>query len=524
MENEGVCDIVPSVACGSAAIGPAPYMTSLAAANGLAENYTAITHPSLPNYLSLLSGRDWGCSGFDVGPNSNPCTSSAWNSTSPTLVDRLEASGLTWKAYMENMPSNCDTVDSGLYAVRHDPFVYFKSIVNDTARCNKIVPAGTNDTVLLNDLASTSTASNFMWLTPNLCNDMHDDCTTNPTSPVDCQGNITNCIRQGDTYLSYLVPEILSSNIFTTQRAALFVTMDEGNGYCPVGAPSRDCIYTVWAGSVIKKNSISTTSYSHFSFLATLETAWDLQPLTANDSAATPMSEFFTTLFPIQVNASPSSPETGQQVDFSAVTSGGTGPYSFNWNFGDATVATGRLADHVFSSSGSFLVTVNATDSEGATVIASQTINVGLRPTYTIVSCPTTGTINIPLSCSATVVDTGSGSASNPLGTVNFTPSGTCTLASGSCSALIRLSTTGVSSVTARYVPSDSAHATSSASIGIFITRTPLGVSNHPANEFCILSLCSSADAWTLATVGAVILIAVSAVIVSRKRPTRRAA
>jgi len=115
-----------------------------------------------------------------------------------------------------------------------------------------------------------------MWLTPNLCNDIHD-CT----------------VSTGDTYLSQVVPNILNSSLFTHQKAALFITFDEGNGYCPINGSSLDCVYTVWAGAVVKTNFRSTNQYNHYSFLKTLETGWNLPPLTSNDGNATPMMEFF---------------------------------------------------------------------------------------------------------------------------------------------------------------------------------------------------------------------------------------
>jgi phosphatidylinositol-3-phosphatase len=584
-------------------------MTSLAASNGLTEDYTAITHPSLPNYLALLSGQDWGCKGFDVGPKSNPCTDAAWNSTNANLVDRLEASGLSWKAYMENMPSNCDTSDSGLYAARHDPFVYFKDIVNDTARCNRVVPAGVNDTSLVNDLSATSSASNLIWLTPNLCNDMHDDCTTNSTTHVECGsgGNVTNCIIQGDTYLSQIVPKILSSYVFTTQRAALFVTFDEGNGYCPLSPSSRDCIYTVWAGPVIKKPYISSSSYSHYSLLATLEAAWNLAPLTVNDTSAHPMSEFFTTLFPLRISTSTNTPEAGQQVEFTGTTSGGTAPYSFSWNFGDNTVGTGGLTNHTYTSPGTYLVRVNANDTKGATIASNQTIivtsgpeltfsvnppapvvgqpvtlnavatageapyvfswdlgdnahsssnpiahtyassgrfnirvnvtdalgvtssyttilTVALRSTYTSISCPSTGIVNVSLQCSVIVTDISAGPVSVPSGTVTFTSGGTCTLVSGSCSAKIDPSVAGPLSVSGGYVPFDSVHGASSASVSIVITSAPKGTSNQPVSGPCFFSLCYSTATWELVIIAAVLAVATLTVLVFRVRVRRHEA
>lgn len=261
MENHNICDILTS--CGGSAV----YMSNLANAWGLVQDdHYCNVNPSLPNYLCLTGGMDFGCSGYDGDPNSNACTSAAW--TAPNIVDRLVTAGLTWKAYMEDMPSNCYGSDYGNYAVRHDPFVYYNDIVSNATRCNQVVPAGTGDSALINDLGSTSTASNYMWLTPNKCNDMHEPCS----------------IGTGDAYLGDLVQRILSSPVFMNQRAALYITFDEG-----YGPP----VYTVWAGRVVKPTYISSIAYNHTALLATIESNWNLAPLTSNDGAARPMTEFF---------------------------------------------------------------------------------------------------------------------------------------------------------------------------------------------------------------------------------------
>jgi phosphatidylinositol-3-phosphatase len=300
LENEGVGNIVNS--------SLAPFMSQLASSYGLATNYTAIAHPSLPNYLALISGQDfYSWSKADCNPGPGCFAGNASN-----LVDSLESRGLTWKAYMEDYPSTCGSqcssggcflgdTGTGLYAARHDPFVYFSDIVNSTARCSRIVPAnsggqGGPDDLFLSDLASPSTASNFMWLTPNLCDDMHDACTgaNNQTDTGTCN-SASACVPQGDSYLEHLVPKILSSNLFTHQKAALFITFDEGNGYCPLNGSSQDCVYAVWAGPVVKTGFESSNPFSHYSFLSTVETNWNLRPLTSNDAGAPPMTVFFVT-------------------------------------------------------------------------------------------------------------------------------------------------------------------------------------------------------------------------------------
>ena len=260
MENKNLCDLYTHCS------GSATYMTNLADAYSMLLDYRyANVNPSLPNYLALSGGTDFGCSGYDGPPHSNGCTNTAWNA--PNIVDRLETGGVTWKAYMEDMPSNCYGSNSGGYAVRHNPFVYYNSIVGNAGRCARVVPAGSGDSTLLNDLSSNASAPNYMWLTPNKCNDMHD-CT----------------IAIGDAYLSNLVPQILGSTVFRTTRAALFLVFDEGYS---------NPTWASWAGPVVKTGYTSSTYYDAYSFLKTIETNWNLYTLTSNDANAATMDEFF---------------------------------------------------------------------------------------------------------------------------------------------------------------------------------------------------------------------------------------
>jgi hypothetical protein len=269
----------------------APFMNAVAANYSLAMRYTAIAHPSLPNYLAMFSGQQFApWSASDCGSSGDKGSCTGGNSTN--LVDRLEAAQLTWKAYVEDYPAGgtgtlyssggCYLGDESPtnYYGRHVPFVYFSDIVDNPARCARIVRANTivtshqeTDDVLLKDLGSVSTASNFMWLTPNGLDDMHD-----------------TTLTYGNTYLSNLVPAILNSYIFKTQKAALFVVFDEGTAPYP-----SDWVYALWAGPVVKTGYKSYTLYSQYSFLSTMEQNWGLHPFTSNDVNAPSMLEFFTT-------------------------------------------------------------------------------------------------------------------------------------------------------------------------------------------------------------------------------------
>jgi len=337
--------------------GNAAYLNQLASSYSLATRYTAVNHPSLPNYLALSGADTFGCGGYDGAPNSNSCTATAWNSQN--IIDRIESAGLTWRGYMESMPSNCYNRDSSNYVVRHDPFVYYNDIVTNQARCNRIVPAtASTDVELINDLGSPSTATNFMWLTPNLCNDMHD-----------CS------IAIGDNYLSQVVPKILQSNIFQTQKAALLITFDEGTATSPT-----DLVYTVWAGPVVKRSYQSSVAYTHYSVPRTIESAWNLPTLTTNDASATAMTEFFTSPQQSALQASFSmsgnNVRTAQGITFTATANGGTPPYFYNWNFGDGNTGTGSSIAHAYQSANNFITTLTVTDTVGVTATFSQTVTV----------------------------------------------------------------------------------------------------------------------------------------------------
>ncbi len=371
MEDHGIQDVCaqnPPPCLGS---NGDPYMASLANNYAIGSQYLGVNHFSQANYLALLGGDTFGCGNNGCPPVSNP-----------NLVDRLEAAGLTWKGYMENqnVASGCDNTYHEPYTLEHNPFVGFTDILNNPTRCSNIVlanPTGctVTDCSLVNDLNSAS-APNFMWLTPNNCNNMHGFTGICPTS-----------IPMGDNYLKGLVPNILNSNTFTTQRAALFIVFDEGNGWCPLNGSSEDCVYAVWAGPLAKTGFATSNLYNHYSWTKTIETNWNLAGLTSNDANAKPMTEFFKSSTPpvllsTSFTYSPSSPQVSQQVSFTASASGGTAPYTFSWAFGDGATGTGAAVYHTYSTTGSYSVVLTAKDSSPSqqTATSQQTITVTSPP------------------------------------------------------------------------------------------------------------------------------------------------
>jgi acid phosphatase len=134
------------------------------------------------------------------------------------------------------------------------------------SECNKVVPFQS----LSADLASAATTPNFVWVTPNMCNDTHD-----------CS------VSTGDSWLSHNVPAILNSPAFTQQRSLLMITWDEDNDTQGNQVPMLVVAKGVPAGFR------SSAAYDHYSYLRTIEASWGLSALTANDAGASPMSDFF---------------------------------------------------------------------------------------------------------------------------------------------------------------------------------------------------------------------------------------
>src|SRR6266550_4276877 len=374
LENAGI-----SAICGSNLPPPCngsntPYMSSLANSYGIETQYVDLAGSSQPNYIGIMAATLNGCTS-GCGPNSL---------TEVNLVDRFEGSGVTWKAYMENQTptAGCDNSDHGFYEYIHNPFVAFHDIDTNATRCNKIVlanPANNStctgtDCALINDLNSGS-APNFMWLTPNDCNNMHGNsacsnkCTTSYTSV---------CNKAGDNYLSGLVPNILNSNTFQTTRAALFITFDEGSGFCPSPNPGgADCMYTVWAGPTTKTNFSSNHADTHYFFTKTIETNWGLATMTSNDAGATAMTEFFQApASDFSISASSPAPTNAGQSGTSTITVTALNGFSGTVSLTDAIpsgLTCGSISPNSIAGSGTATVSCSATNAANYTLTITGT-------------------------------------------------------------------------------------------------------------------------------------------------------
>jgi hypothetical protein len=317
LENRNL-NAVYGAACG----GNCSYITQLVNTYGIAMNYSAVGHWSLTNYLTLTSGGNYSTYAGPClsGTNMFTCdcspSSCHVNGTNTNIADKIEQSGRTWRAYLEdyiktggctysnaaggriNPPANRTEYDDN-----HVPFLYYQDIAGwnpqtqNVTRCANIVNANGDATgylalpkTLIADLNGPS-PRNLSWLVPNNCNNGHDYNTTN--CPV------KNPVIEQNNYLKALVPAILNSTTFQTRPSALFIVWDEG-GLCPKGHTFPACVdpvAAILAGSAIRQAYKSSNSYSHYSFIATLENLWSLSPLPMPSTInPLPALEFFSPL------------------------------------------------------------------------------------------------------------------------------------------------------------------------------------------------------------------------------------
>lgn len=248
-ENESYHEIVGSP--------DLPYLNGLIARSGLAEAYQAVTRPSQPNYLALVSGSTHG-----VDDNDDH------EIDAPSLFDQVEASGRTWRVFAENVPPGCfrghearDGRDGpGTYARWHEPAISFASIANDPARCANITDLTAFDPA----------AADFSLIIPNLCHDMHD-----------CPDAV------GDAWLGQLVPRIIDSPAWR-DGGILFITFDEGDK--SDRGPGR--VPLVVASPLVAPGFRSTVPHDHYALLRTIEAAWGL-PCLVHACASGALEEFF---------------------------------------------------------------------------------------------------------------------------------------------------------------------------------------------------------------------------------------
>jgi hypothetical protein len=297
---------------------PAPYLSKTLPTQGaFLPNYYGVTHLSLGNYVAMVSGQGsnpetqadcqiysdfvGGVTGLDGQAIGHGCV---YPATVKTVADQLVAKGLTWKGYMEDM-GNDTTREAALcgrpqlntqdntqtasatdqYAARHNPFVYFHSIVDDPVSCEQHdVPL----TQLAGDLSKARTTPNFTFITPDLCNDGHDGNGT----PGSCADGGPGGLVAADAFLKTWVPRITGSAAFK-RDGLLLIVFDEAeatgsnadasaccneaqfpntpNNGGPVPGMGGGKVGAVALSPFIRPGTVTNHAYNHFSMLRSIE-------------------------------------------------------------------------------------------------------------------------------------------------------------------------------------------------------------------------------------------------------------
>ena len=199
-------------------------MTALGIRNARLTNYFAVTHPSLPNYLALVSGSTHGIT--------NDCTECSVSGES--IGDQLTRAGRSWAAYAEGFPS------APGFAKKHVPFLYFASGTSHVRSLSRFDPQRLPD---------------FAFVVPNLCHDMHD-------CPV----------AVGDAWLKRFVKPLLA-----VEDTVVFVVFDEGLHGNHIAAFAL--------GTAVRPHAVFGRRVDHYSLLATIEDMFGLPRLGAARAA-----------------------------------------------------------------------------------------------------------------------------------------------------------------------------------------------------------------------------------------------
>ena len=311
---------------------PTPYLKSLVRKGALLSNYYAIGHNSLANYIAMVSGQapnpmtqadcptyvDFVSTGTDRDGQAlgQGCI---YPKSIPTIANQIESkgNGLTWKAYMEDMGNkagrerttcshppigekdNTQKADpADQYATRHNPFMYFHSVIDDQPNCDAHV---VNLSRLAGDIGDEKTTPNYVFITPNLCHDGHDR---------PCIDGAPGGLASANKFLMQYAPEILNSPAYK-KDGLLIITFDEagsddataccnekhppnikpgsklvwgpGDEEADHGAgitgPGGGRIGAVLLSRFIKPGTVSRVGYNHYSLLRSVEDVFGLDHL-----------------------------------------------------------------------------------------------------------------------------------------------------------------------------------------------------------------------------------------------------
>jgi hypothetical protein len=212
----------------------------------VATRYSAVSHPSLPNYLALTSGGTWGVAD-DEPPAAHPL---AKRSLFAQLVD-------DWRVVAESMPATCHRTDAGLYAVRHNPATYYVGL---RASCPRHDAAGPIRPLV-----------RFTLVVPNLCHDGHD-----------CS------IATVDRWLERELKPLFADPVYRKGGTAVFLVWDETDD---TGSRSNH-VAAVVISPYTRVGTRSALAFDHYSLLATTESMLGVPCLAAACAAVSMRSAF----------------------------------------------------------------------------------------------------------------------------------------------------------------------------------------------------------------------------------------
>jgi hypothetical protein len=247
----------------------APYINSLLQQGADAVGYHGpFVHPSKPNYIWMVAGENFG-----ILDNDDPSPGAAIGSQSH-LADQIEKAGLTWRTYQEGMGAPCGLSSHGRYAVKHNPFAYFADISGSDGRVfqpsDRCLSHMVDYSRVDADIAA-GTVPDYVFVTPDLVNDMHD-----------------GTIAAGDSWLSHEIPKILATDAYKN-GGSLFLLWDEGS------ANGDDPPFIALSPNA-RAGFVSQTTYDTTSYLKTVQAILGLEtlPCAPQPDAVPLMSDLFT--------------------------------------------------------------------------------------------------------------------------------------------------------------------------------------------------------------------------------------
>ncbi len=208
-----------------------PFLSALANRYGYATGYSAVSHPSLPNYLAMSGGSTFGIR--------NDAAPAAHRVPGPSVFGQALAVGKTAKVYAESMPTNCTLTNTDTYAVRHTGWAYY---IDERAACQTgQVPMGSTSTGALAADVAAGSLPTIGWAIPDLSHDAHD-----------------GTLAEADNWLAGWLPAILSGPDFRSGGLTVVITADEDDR-----RSGNNVLMVVAAPGVTGK--VVTTPLTHYS-------------------------------------------------------------------------------------------------------------------------------------------------------------------------------------------------------------------------------------------------------------------